>query len=335
MCIAMKGKYKRVLSPLTVGSLTESFKKLFLLGLLIASLVSCQSNGPIKKPRVERTQYIMGTQAKLISESQDLNYGSKVFARLKLAESIFSNYDGNSVLNKWYLSPEMNLPEEFVFLVNESVRLCELTQGRFNIKVGHLVKDIYNFKSSKKLPPHQLVEDEVRRIQSCRIQLKSLKKPPKLDFGALGKGYGLDLARTVISKGEQTIVSLSGDIFCQEECRFSLDKKGLAQKVNSEFKTCKPESTISTSGNYRQYIGTPENNHIIDAKTGRPQRQTKSITIVGTGPSYLIDAWTTILSQMSLKERENISLTNLAWMHTSPQGKVTRSSNFSEFFCRP
>jgi thiamine biosynthesis lipoprotein len=70
----------------------------------------------------------------------------------------------------------------------------------------------------------------------------------------------------------------------------------------ASFKTTKKNLGISTSGNYRRYVKSKENNHLINPKKKQSQKYFISVTLIGELDSADLDAYTTAACVMPLKK---------------------------------
>jgi thiamine biosynthesis lipoprotein len=132
----------------------------------------------------------------------------------------------------------------------------------------------------------------------------------ELDLGALAKGYAADQAAAVLAAAAETtggMVNLGGDLRC-----FGLSPRGGPWRVGIRHPfgegNCGvlelTDAAVATSGDYYRYfeIAGRRYSHIFDPRTGRPARNTPSVTVVslpaaGRPPSAAqADAWATALS---------------------------------------
>lgn len=194
---------------------------------------------------------------------------------------------------KAFVSPPSLLP-----LVRRSKELAELSDNLFNPSIGHLI-DLWGFHTDSPVcrpPPsrariRELVRANPRMddITLDGILLQSKNPAVKLDFGAIGKGYGIDLAVEHLRELgiDDAMVNAGGDL------RAIGDRSGQPWRIAVRRPTgfgvfailqIQGDESVFTTGDYDRnfvYEGTTYH-HIIDPRTGYPAGGTRSVTIVHT-----------------------------------------------------
>ncbi len=187
-------------------------------------------------------------------------------------------------------------PTSVLPLIQIGQKLAEQSDNLFNPAIGKLV-DAWGFhampEGQRKPPDDKLIEELVKqnpRMSDLKIDgftLSSSNPAVKLDFGAFGKGYGIDLAiQTLREMGiENAIVNAGGDL----RAIGSRDGKPWRIAVRSPnssdvlgvIKTRRDES-VFTSGDYeRNFVYEGKRyHHIIDPRTGRPVEGVSSVTVI-------------------------------------------------------
>jgi len=120
-----------------------------------------------------------------------------------------------------------------------------------------------------------------------------------IDLGAIGKGYAVDKAVTVLKERgiKSGLVSLSGDL------RVFGDKLEIAIKnpgglgAIATFTTGASNLAISTSGSYERSVNIEGEvyHHLLVPESGRPGIDFLSLTVVTEDSSALADAYATAL----------------------------------------
>jgi len=188
-------------------------------------------------------------------------------------------------------APPMILP-----LVKSGQTLSARSRHLFNPAVGHLI-DAWGFHDDNpeghQPPPDALIQELVRnnpRMSDIRIEginLQSSNPSVKLDFGAFGKGYGIDLAVKHLKELgiKNAILNTGGDL------RAFGSRNGLPWNIAirspdgagviATIKVSGDES-IFTSGDYERYFSWrgKRYHHIIDPRTGYPAEGTRSVTVI-------------------------------------------------------
>jgi thiamine biosynthesis lipoprotein len=186
-------------------------------------------------------------------------------------------------------------PPSILPLLRKSKELSERSGNLFDPAVGHLV-DLWGFHTDApecRPPPDSRDIDalvkanpRMRDIEIEGIMLRSGNPSVKLDFGAIGKGYGIDLAIAHLRELgiHNAIINAGGDL------RAIGDRSGRPWRIairspsGGVFAILKVagDESVFTSGDYERnfiYEGRTYH-HIIDPRTGRPAEGTRSVTVV-------------------------------------------------------
>jgi len=187
-------------------------------------------------------------------------------------------------------------PPSVLQLIIRGIELSEKSDGLFNPAIGQLI-DTWGFHSNDPnghRPPAQSVIDQLlvaapkmSDLQLDGIRMRSSNPSVKLDFGAFGKGYGIDLAVEHLKELgiQNTILNAGGDLRAigsknGEPWRIAIrDPSG--EGVLGIIATTGSES-IFTSGDYeRNFTWEGKRyHHIIDPRTGYPSIGTRSVTVI-------------------------------------------------------
>jgi len=189
-----------------------------------------------------------------------------------------------------FASPPSILP-----LLHKSMELSEMSGNLFNPAVGHLV-DLWGFHSDSpecRPPPDSLdidilvkADPRISNIQIDGLMLRSTNPSVKLDFGAIGKGYGIDLAIEHLRELgiHSAIINAGGDL------RAIGDRSGQPWRIAVRSPTggvfailqVAGDESVFTSGDYeRNFIYEGKTyHHIIDPRTGWPAEGARSVTVV-------------------------------------------------------
>ena len=185
---------------------------------------------------------------------------------------------------------------EIVPLLKLSISLAEKSEHLFNPTIGKLI-DAWGFQG-KNLDCDKLPEDEkLRQLLQQQPKMSDLKlhdnklensNPAiKLDFGAIGKGYGLDLAIGQLRKSgiENALINAGGDLRAignrdGRPWRIAV-RRPSGEGIFAYVETSGDES-VFTSGDYeRNFRCNGEHyHHIIDPRNGKPARGARSVTVI-------------------------------------------------------
>lgn len=188
-------------------------------------------------------------------------------------------------------------PPSVLPLLRKSQELAERSDGLFNPAIGYLV-DLWGFHTDspecRPPPPSRDIETLVKanpqmgEIQIDGILLRGTNPTIKLDFGAIGKGYGIDLAIEHLRElgVHNAIINAGGDL------RAIGDRDGQPWRIAIRRPTggvlailnVTGDESVFTSGDYeRNFIYEGKTyHHIIDPRTGWPAEGTRSVTVVHT-----------------------------------------------------
>lgn len=188
-------------------------------------------------------------------------------------------------------------PPSILPLIHKSMELADQSGDRFNPAIGHLV-DLWGFHTDAPecRPPPERTRIErlvaaAPRMDNLHLEgmlLSSDNPAVKLDFGAIGKGYGIDLAMTHLRELgiSNAMLNAGGDL------RAVGDRSGQPWRVairNPEGGVLgvilvSGDESLFSSGDYnRNFIYEGKTyHHIIDPRTGYPAEGTRSVTVAHT-----------------------------------------------------
>jgi len=189
-------------------------------------------------------------------------------------------------------------PPSILPLVTRSQELAEVSENLFNPAIGRLV-NLWGFHTDSpecKAPPdaekiNALVARKPRMsdIVIDGFRLQSSNPAVQLDFGAFGKGYGIDMAIDRLREFgvRDAIIKAGGDL------RAIGSRDGHPWRVAIRnpsgggifgFVDIQGDESVFTSGSY-EHNYTWENklfHHIIDPRSGYPAKDTASVTVIHT-----------------------------------------------------
>ncbi|HQO58362.1 MAG TPA: FAD:protein FMN transferase [Candidatus Omnitrophota bacterium] len=294
-----------------------------MLSLVLGFIGGCARVGPVQPRRATQTKVLMGTyvtvdvcyeRAEAVALS---NAYHDVWARLEEVAGGMSIYDPQSEISKLNHSyPDaVSVGHDLYYILESSIRLSELTQGAFDITVSplvHLWRDaakeervpskaqIALAKDSVGVPSFELLEDQRARL---------LKPGTSLDLGGIAKGYAVDeAARVLRSKGfKDFFIDAGGDLYVGgQSCKGTPWRIGIRNPARKDQIIDIVEvrnQAVTTSGHYEQYfeIDGQSYSHIIDPRTGVPQKGVVSATVIAPIASEA-DALATALCVLTEKE---------------------------------
>ena len=180
-------------------------------------------------------------------------------------------------------------------LITLSIPLAIASEHLFNPAIGHLI-DIWGFQGNQldcsRLPSDDLISKQLRmapRMTDLKLEnglLRSDNPDVKLDFGAVGKGYGVDLAIQILRNlgVDNAIINAGGDL------RAIGNRGGRPWRIAVRHPAggilgsleVEGDESVFTSGDYeRKYQCDGKTyHHIIDPRTGYPAQGTSSVTVI-------------------------------------------------------
>ena len=221
------------------------------------------------------------------------------FNEIARVEAIATDYSDSSEIGRINLmsgTAPLSASEEIVGLIRESFSYSIMSGGSFDITVGPLVHR-WNFLSDHPTVPSDaelkgllpLVGYKLVSLIGTRIFLPV--KGMKLDLGAIGKGYAVDRAISILKRYgvKQVIVDLGGNLgvawqgtrmFDSTRAKIFIRHPRHEGEMFGHFDV--GTAGVSTSGDYQRFFVQDgiRYHHILDPKTGYPARDVVSVTIV-------------------------------------------------------
>jgi thiamine biosynthesis lipoprotein len=187
-------------------------------------------------------------------------------------------------------------PPSVLELIKKGAEISIMSDHLFNPAIGHLI-DAWGFHRDDPAghkPPDpeniaQLLQQNPRMsdLTLDGINLHSRNPNVKLDFGAFGKGFGIDLAINHLRQLgiENAILNAGGDL------RAIGSPQGRPWKIAIRHPTgegilasveVSGDESVFTSGDYERNFNWKGKryHHIIDPRTGYPAVGTKSVTVI-------------------------------------------------------
>ena len=177
-------------------------------------------------------------------------------------------------------------------LFSKAFEIYKNSNGDFDITVGPLSKAWGFIDHSYMIPSKEEIShiltlvgmDKIKKGQSKLV----LKEKMKLDWGAIAKGYGLDLAvQALKSKGiKRGFINAGGDLFCwgknPENSSWKIGVKHPRKKGYLAILAIK-NLAAATTGDYQRYfeLNGQRYHHVFNPHTGYPAQGKQSVTVIG------------------------------------------------------
>lgn len=213
---------------------------------------------------------------------------------------LMSTYDPNSELsrfNQFSSTEPFVLSTETLQVMQEAVRLAELTQGALDVTIGPVV-NLWGFGPQKRpevIPSETQIEQVLDRVGIDKLVLENgaaRKLNPELyvDLSTIAKGYGVDaVVEALIEAGISSyLVEIGGEMRVAgnklngQKWRIAIEKPVTNERILQRVIEI-GNMGIATSGDYRNYYEKDgiRYSHLIDPLNGLPiQHNLVSVTVV-------------------------------------------------------
>ncbi|MCW9711889.1 FAD:protein FMN transferase [Aliifodinibius salicampi] len=303
----------------------------------------------------------MGTLFTLIfyapDDSTAQSAADLAFKRIEQLNTILSDYDPNSNLNKLSerSGSDKYIPVDSTLftVVSKSQEVAEETNGAFDITIGPFVRLWREIRQMEepKLPDRKVLKDLSTRIGYQNVALDSSttsialeQENMQLDLGAIAKGYTTDEVLRIL--GNQNIhsalIDAGGDIRVGDPppgkngwiIRIPVHtKEGTSNNITLQLSN----RAVATSGDLFQYvyINGERYSHIINPKSGMGLTTQSMVTVIAPD-GITADSYASALSVMDAEE--GISLINqkcsvegrIEYQHQTEEGiKINQSAHFN------
>ena len=312
--------------------------KLMLVVLLAISVAACFPSNDSAKTEVLLQGHTMGTTYNIkvvstVEHVESLKLQEKIDAALKQVNQEMSTYIPSSEIsqfNKSSSTEAVEISAGFARVLQESIRLGELSDGKLDITVGPLV-NLWGFGPEQR--PDTVPSEEILTSTRARIGLKNLhlngsnlsKDIPNLyiDLSTIAKGYGVDVVAELLEfngftnylveiGGEMRLRGFkhTGELWAIAIEKPILDPSGEQRAVHQVI--IPKDNAVATSGDYRNYFEADGQrfSHIIDPATGKPiNHNLVSVTVINP-KSMTADGLSTALMVMGAEQGMKFAVEN-------------------------
>lgn len=265
---------------------------------------------------------------------------------IKRIEKLISSWDTSSQasqINKYAGIKPVVVNRELYDLIDRSKRISRLTDGAFDITYASMDK-IWKYDGSlKTIPSDESVKKSVSRVGYHKMILDSAtssvflsEKGMKIGFGAIGKGYAADMAKTLLMRlgVKSGIINASGDMNTWgkkpngEEWTIAITNPLNKSKAYAVMPIS--DKAVVTSGDYQKFVVIDGKvfSHILDPRTGYPVRGLTSVTVFAP-KAEIADALATSVFVMGVEVGLNRinQLPNVECIVIDILGKIYKSDN--------
>ena len=298
----------------------------------------------------DRSMGLMGSRFDITVVAEDSSQATQFIDlavdEMRRIEHLISSWDLNSQtseINRNAGIKPVKVDQELVELVERALNISRLTDGAFDISYASM-DQIWKFDGSMSEMPSELdIEKSVSRVGYQNIEIDPVghtvflkKQGMKIGFGAIGKGYAADKAKSLlINHGVSAgIINASGDMSVWGKQPNGEDwQVAITNPMNKDKAFARlpiKNGAVVTSGNYEKFInfGGKRYSHIIDPRTGYPSFGILSVTVFAP-KAELADALATSVFVMGEKvglDRIN-QLPGVECIIVDDQGNVHTSEN--------
>nr|WP_230935662.1 FAD:protein FMN transferase [Psychroserpens luteolus] len=298
----------------------------------------------------KRTLKLMGSRFDITVVAKDTiqanQYIDLAVLEITRIEKLISSWDiksQTSEINRNAGLKPVVVDKELFDLIQRSLSISKLTDGAFDISYASMDK-IWKFDGSmKQMPSKTDIKASVEKVGYENVVLNSdnssvflKEKGMKIGFGAIGKGYAADKAKSLLkSKGVASgIINASGDMNTWGK-QVSGDEWNVAitnplDKAKAYALLPISNGAVVTSGNYEKHVtfNNKRYSHIIDPRTGYPSSGIISVTVFAP-KAELADALATSVFVMGIDvglNRVN-QLQNIECIIIDDNGNLFTSNN--------
>ena len=316
-------------------------KKIIAICTILLILVGCNKQENI----ISRNLFYMDTLINIKLYNIDKEIANKAIDEIDKLYNKYQKltdfYDENSELYQLnnHSSGEkvISISQELYNLIQEGLNWYKESSGLLNINIGELSKIWNDFRNGKIEFPNENLLNNVN-IDITNIQLldnnKIINTNPKIDLGAIAKGYVTELAGRYLEENgiEYYIINAGGNVKVGKSHK-GYYTIGVASPINQNenFEILKAENiSVVTSGSYERFYEYNGQlyHHIIDPNTKYPANYMKSVTVIGKD-SGECDALSTILFLMDIDSgKEFIKDYNVDVIWFTQNNEIIKSDGF-------
>ncbi|WP_022849914.1 FAD:protein FMN transferase [Limisalsivibrio acetivorans] len=254
-----------------------------LLLLISITILSC-ADEPEK-----RIFYALGTLVEIRSENGMQDAVKAAADTVNTLENRITSFEDNYTVAEDGAFIETS--ENWRILFDYAAELSKLSGGRFDISTGGLVK-LYGFPEGPYRVPseneieHALTKTGIKAELLTRDRIVKVSETT-IDTGAYSKGFIVDKAAEAMMEAGETagIVNAGGDLYAfgeKNSGKWRIAVKHPDDPENILTTVLLKDKAIATSGDYERFFERDGviYHHILNAKTGKPARLYKSVSVI-------------------------------------------------------
>lgn len=297
---------------------------IFILIITVAVFIACSNK---KVEPISRTEVWLDTPCKITIYDKAKNESlDKAFQVLKnIQDKMNVNQEDSEVskINQNAGVAFVKVSDETFYVIKEGKKYGELTNGKFDISIGPIVKlwgintdhaRLPQEKEIKELLPLVNYKDIIINENEKSVMLKN--KGMSIDLGGIAKGYAGDIVSKVLKENgiEHAVIDLGGNIVVLGSKTDGSNWKVGIQNPSSQrgqyFGVIEvANKSVVTSGIYERYFEKDGRiyHHIFDTATGYPVDNNLSAVTIITDKSIAGDALSKVFCMGVEKGRDFIN----------------------------
>ncbi|HQB71011.1 MAG TPA: FAD:protein FMN transferase [Bacteroidales bacterium] len=311
--------------------------------ILLLMLVSCKD-----KTVFQRNQGFIFNTSYHISYTSAKDLHATIRQELEAFDASLSMFNPESTISRINrgdtLAIDLSGDPRVVHLLNEALKISQITEGAFDMTVAPLV-DAWGFGTTQRKSPGSLNIDSLMqfvgydKLRLVGFKLSKADARVKLDASAIAKGYACDIIAERLEQAgiEDYLVEIGGEIRMAGHnpkgllWKVGIDKPlddSLAVERELQAALALTGKGLATSGNYRNFYKFRDQKlaHTIDPRSGKPiQQNILSATVVASN-ALTADAYATAFMVMGLEKAcaltDSLPGLEAYFIYSDSEGKV-------------
>lgn len=290
--------------------------------IILLFIVALGAHRSVEWKRYAITGTAQGTTYSIIYYAEDSTIIKSVIDSVLISlDSSLSLYKPYSRINQFNSAKEIILDKHLLQVIKKSIATYKTTNGLFDITVQPLVQAWgFGVTKTNAVPDAATIKNILPCVNTKLLQLKgnrlSKSKPcVKIDLNGIAQGYSVDVIAALLEKNglKNYIIELGGEIRVKGRKQPSGEKMKIGiESPNEDAFENHPlqkiieldSGAITTSGSYRKYYESKGQKitHLINPKTGYPQKNELISVTVYAKDAITADAYDNALMLMGLRD---------------------------------
>lgn len=281
------------------------FLFVLLVGLLILTRIPAEDEQFQQLPFVREVRFLLGTEVEISAWGKDAAVAvAAAFAEVERVHNTMSRFRKGS--DVWNINTseagQMVVVSECTFrLIEESIRISEMTDGAFDITILPLMTLWRAAREQNALPTdveiaaaRVLVNWRYIILDTANLAVGLEKAGMGIDLGGIAKGHAVSMAIMALEKHgiKNAMVNAGGDLYLlgkpqgREWWRIGIEDPREKGEIFASLDL--RDEAVVTSGDYRWYfiIGGRRFHHIIDPRSGLPVERMQSVTVIAPNATF-------------------------------------------------